>query len=462
MVATKTAFEAAKWLMANPKIVKAANDAAFGMLTPPSSSRRGRKHERSRSRRRIRPARRRLNFSLPRFFTRGGGMKRGGKPSHAMGRFHKGGHFFKGEDIVPFKTPSKSKVNELLPYHKYGYVDSTEVVGQVNDPECVYLGYAAQCNLSTMFCMLRALIRKLLMKTVNFDAINANLEIPGYLFDDTGTVYKIVLLQKNKDTDAITVKNTWFSASNKTITDIVLNFINDFLDYANGFALYSANYKQELVKFQVYQKDGNTTDFWNFQGEMLLEEMVVHVHCSSTLKLQNRTKSASSSSDAEDVSNNPLIGRRYVMNNLPLVRDDVGRFGAINNQGVRLLRHAEFPANTDLGEPPHPGYFVNCKATCGIKVLPGQIKYGKQTYTRKMKFLRFLKMMRWDEDSNSLSYYNIGPYELIALEEAINVNPTEKIQIAYEINRTTAVYFTEKRKHYSQGTFTTATVSNTT
>lgn len=462
--------QGAKWLLANPEIVKAANGYINGVLTPPRTPRKkgGRRVPRTRTQ-----ARRRLNmYSAPRqrlqtsikrmMLGRGsGGLSRGGASKRPRRRAP-GSNFFEAKEFVSFEKGTKANVHIDKKYHMYGYVDTKEVTGQINDPDCVYLGHSAQVNESTMYCLVRALIRKLLRKTVAFDGVSASFEVPGYLFDDTGTVYKIVLLQKNLDTDAITVKTTWFSTGNDTITSIAQAFVNDFINYSNGFALYSASYKQELFKFQVYIKDGNITDFWNFQGELNLEDLKIHVKAKSQLKLQNRTKGADSSADGQDVTNNPLIGRTYYMNNLPKVRDDVGRFSSMNKYGVELIRAAELPAASMLSEPPKPGYFVNCKKSAVVKVMPGQIKYSTLVFEKEMKFLKFLKTMRWDEDADSISHYNIGPYELIALEDAINVNSTEKIVIAYEINRTTAVYFTEKHLAYSQGVYSTNSVSNTT
>lgn len=468
MVAVKTGYQIAKYLAANPGVVRSAYKTVSGYLTPPNS-RRKRKRRTQMGRAGTRPdVRRRLNFSAPPprrvgpIFGKRLSSRRGGFASSAMGRYHTGRNYFKADDVVPFAKASRSKVNEFLPFHEKGYVDSTEITGQVNDPDCVYIGHVAQCNLSTMFVMLRALFRKLFYECVKYDGLNANEEIPGLAFDDTSNIYKIVLLEKDQDTDAVTIKTSYVTAGNDTITSVVNQFINDFLNYANGYALYDVKYKKVLHKLQLYQQDGNVAQFWNFQGELNLQDLIVHVAATSSLKMQNRTKSATSGSDENDISNNPLIGRRYQMNNLPKVREDVGRFGAINNQGVRLIRAAELPAVAGLKEPPHPGYFVNTKSTTGVKLLPGEIKYGKLKYNVSMKFLKYLKHMRWDEDASSLSYYNVGPYELYGLEDAINVNGTEKIQIAYEVNRQTGVYFTTKKKRYSQGTNAQYVVNNTT
>lgn len=461
-------YKAAKFLAANPQVVRAIGTYGYktakGYLTPPSTGRKRRASTPPRGGARVR---RRLNFTGKRrtvgpMFGRRVSSRAGTYPSSGMGRYHRGGSYFKADDVVKFKRATKDGVNSLLPFHEKGYVENTEVTGQINDPDCVYIGYAAQCNLMTMYTMIRSLFRKLFYEGVKYDGLNPNEEIPGLAFDDTSNVYKIVLLIKNQDTDAVTIQRSYITVGNDTITSVATQFINDFIDYANGYALYSANYKNILHKLQIYQQDGNVGQFWNFQGELCLEELVVHVNSQSSLKVQNRTKSATSSSDEQDVSNNPLIGRRYVMNNLPKVRQDVGRFGCIHQQGVRLIRAAELPSNSGLKEPPAPGYFVNTKATAGIKLLPGEIKYGKLNYNVSMKFLKYLKFMRWDEDASSLSHYNVGPYELYAFEDAINVNTTEKILIAYEVNRQTGVYFTSKKHRYSQGTTAQYGVSNTT
>lgn len=455
-------LQAARYIASHPKVrayvASKAYSAAKHYLTPPRTPRKSKKRPGSNQRSR-RSVKRRLNFNV---MPMGRRSKTAGVPASRQGRFHVGANRFEAKDLAPYPKGTKGYANLLKEYQLKGYVDTVEVTGQVNDPDCVYIGHVAQCNLQTMYNLLRALVRKLLMKCVKYDAINANAEIPGYLFDDTGTVYKIVLLQRNRDTDAVTVLNTWFSAGNDTIQTIAQAFINDFINYANGFAEYSASYKQELFKFQVYQKDGNVTSFWNFQGELIFDELVYHYHMQSTMKMQNRSLASGGGTTTEDVSNNPLIGRIYQMNGLPLTRDLAGRFGGIKNNGVCLYRGAEMPADSQLKEPPSPGYFVNIKYSAPVKLLPGQIKYNTITVFGKKKLLSFLKMLRWDEDADSRVYYNSGPFSMVALEDAINVNSTEKIQLAYECNRVTAGYFTEKRSHYSQGKFDQYAYSNTT
>lgn len=268
MVSAAAAAQAYKFLKQNPQLVKMANKAVFGMLTPPKSGQkiRYRPYVATRNRGGQRGARRRLNFNprtkvdrtrslIQRFSGRGsGGRSRGGTGKSSRSNRKTGGNFFEAKEFVRFEKGTKANVKKNMAYHLNGYVDTKELTGQVSDPNCVYIGHCAQANEQTMFCLMRALIRKLLRKTVKFDGVNAEFEIPGYLFDDTGTVYKIVLLQKNLDTDAITVLNTWNSSGNNTISQIAQHFISNFIDYSNGYATYSSNYKLELFKFQVYIK----------------------------------------------------------------------------------------------------------------------------------------------------------------------------------------------------------------
>lgn len=362
-----------------------------------------------------------------------------------------------------FKKASRKGINVMKQYHTKGYVDTVEINGTINDPDCVYIGHVAQANVQTMDTMVRALIRKLFMKCVKYEGISSNEEIPGNWWDDTGDVYRILLLQKDQDTNVISIAHSEEPPGNSTIKSVANAFAPEFRKYANGFTVFTNSYKTVPFKLQLYKRD-TTAVFhaWSFVGELNLQDLVVHVNCKSTIKIQNRTESATGSADAEDVNNNPLIGRRYITRGLPKTRDEVGVFGQVSTNGVKLLRAGQLPGTSKLQEPPAPGYFVNVSATTGIKIMPGGIKYGTVTFMKNASFLSFLKMMRYDQTDNSLITYNIGPVDIYALEDAINVNGEEKIQVAYEVNRVTGLFFTEKRKAYSIGDFQAISQNNVT
>lgn len=367
-----------------------------------------------------------------------------------------------GWGLNKYPKTSKKKVNVMKKYHMNGYVDTREINGEVTDQNCVYLAYTAHNSYDTLSTALRALFRKLFSKCVKYEGIDAGAEIPGEWTDDTGITYKVLLVMKNVETSAITIATAVETANDSTITSVAAQFETDFRNYANGYSTFSSSYKVRPFKLQLYKRDrysSTATDrIWSFVGEIILEDLTVHVACQATIKMQNRTESASGSGDAENVSNNPLIGRRYITNGLPKTRDETGKLSKIQYTGVQLLR--AYDMSETLKEPPAPGYFINIKSTTGIKLMPGEIRYGSVKFTKNMNFMNFLKLMRYDEDDANHSSFNIGPTDLYALEDAINYNALEYITVAYEVNRTTGVYFTEKKRKYSQGKFNASTLSN--
>lgn len=367
-------------------------------------------------------------------------------------------------NISKFRRVKKKGLYGLYKYHTQGYVDTVEVNGTINDPNCVYIGHSAQCNEQTTLTICRALLRKLFLKCVKYDGISSGEEIPGKWYDNSSDSYRFILLEKNVDTNAFSPAIIYDVPNDATITSISsASGLQEYIrKYANGFTIYTSGYKLKPFKMQLYRQEFNVTVDYQFIGEVNMEELIVHIKTSSTIKIQNRTESATGSADEDDVNNSPLIGKRYITNGLPKTRDQVAVFSQTSTKGVKLIRGDQIPATSSLKEPPSGGYFVNCIGTKGIKIMPGDIKYSTVYFSKHMNLLHFLKLLRYDETDNGLFSHNIGQCDLYALEDAINVNGEEKINCAYEVNRVTAVYFTEKRKRHSIGQFNQFVQSNVT
>lgn len=359
-----------------------------------------------------------------------------------------------------FNKAKKKNVSQFRFYANKGFVDTYETSGTLSDPDCLYLGHVAQNKVHTMRTMIRALFRKLLMITVRYQGTSASDVIPGFLFGDTGTVYKYVLLQRNSDDNTVTVLQEAFSTTttNHTIQALTGTFIGSFIAYTTT-QLGAANNKLSPFKLQLYQKDGNVTDFWNFQGELNLEDEKVNIISISDMKVQNRTKSGGADTNIESVNNNPLIGKRYYCDGLPRTKIPTS-LAAMSVGGVILRRGAQIGFGEEGKEPFLAGNFVNCKKSAGITLQPGEIKSGRLVYKTSCLFLKYLLMMKWQEDDVGLFHHNLGACEMYALEDMINVDISENIALAYERNCKVGVCFTTHRNNFSVGFFTQAVVSN--
>jgi len=358
------------------------------------------------------------------------------------------------------KRFKKNKVMKEVDYATKGVIQTNEVHGRVEDPDCVYVGYGAQATAPTIYNIVVCLLRKLFQQCVSYDAVGINLEIPGYLFDNTGTVYKIVLLSRNSLTEEVTVTHTWTSTDNQTLISVA----NEFNGFLKSYSMNTGTYanltnanRLEPYKFQMYIKDGNVTDFWNFQGEMNFNQCVINTKTVTTVKIQNRSLGANGGTQSDDVTNNPVIGKRYLTNGVPKTRD-AGFPNEISNEAVKLVRAAQ--ADVTYKEPPRYNHFTNSLKATGVQLQPGEIKYSKLVFKKTMHLLPLLRYLNCNEDSEGKVTNNVGLFEMFAFEDMINVNEDQRIQIVYEVNRTVMSMVSYKKKNVGTTYFRQNTYNN--
>lgn len=365
------------------------------------------------------------------------------KPAKGMLSTMANGKFKKYKKI---KKSKKKKMKEL-DYAKKGVVQTNEVHGKVEDPDCVYVGYGAQATAPTIYNIVCAIIRKLFNTCVGYDAVGINLEIPGYLFDNTGSTYKIVLLSRNALTEEVTVTHTWYSSDNVNLINVANEFNGFFKSYSANSGTYanlSSSNRLEPYKFQMYIKDGNVTDFWNFQGEMNFQQCMIDTKTITTAKIQNRSSGANGGTTADDVTNNPIIGRRYLTNGIPKARDS-GFPNEVTNEAIKLMRAAQ--SDVTYKEPPRKYHFTNTVATAGVQLQPGEIKYSTVVFKKTMLLLPLLRWLNANEDAEGRVTNNNGLFEMFAFEDMINVNEEQNISIVYEVNRTVMSLVTYEKKN---------------
>lgn len=349
-------------------------------------------------------------------------------------------------------------------YSQKGFVETYEVAGQVADPDCVYI-LNASLPPYVIDVSVRALVRRLLDKAgwtvrsidqILSASIAANSQFLRFTLqqeDANGSLVPVVY-----DTGAVDTINTVAGA-----------FIQAFSNYSAGFGL--SNDSNVLVPkmFQIYQRVSAGAD-WFLKAEINLVEEYVNVHSTSSIKIQNRTLAANSSADSEDVTSNPIVGMSYMFKGMPKTKT-VGFYSQLNRvrgDGVMLVRAAEMTLSTGVGntvsprEPPLPNLFWNCRKATRVFLNPGKMRTSAVMYHRRMKFLTWLKSIRiqYRITSPNLNEYTVGDVEMFAFEDMINVNATNNITLAYEVNRKLGVYFETVPNKYSDGLFSQQTYSN--
>jgi len=373
-----------------------------------------------------------------------------------------------------FKKPKRlsKKADQYL---SKGFVNTAEVNGTVSDPDCVYVGHTTMSGVQTLELACQVILRKLFFKCARWDCTNVGSIIPGY--DNLNSDgWRIILTRIDEQTGVSTpfVYDTGVADSIASIvgdraagsTGAWATMYNIMSDYALG-SNSSLNLNVAIPhKIQLFMRDGNVTNFYHFMGDVNLKNEYVNIRQKSSIRIQNRTKSATGDSSTDNVANNPLHGKMYEFSTgAPRSKvEGVHLISAMTDvTGVLTARAAEFtsPGLTIMKEPPQPKIFWNCVKSSKIVIQPGDLKHSSLYYTKKCQFHKFLKLIRFGNSGGTAKQINlVGKCQLIALEDMININSTELISIAYEVERQSSMFLSTGGTRAAQGRFNQLTESN--
>jgi len=359
----------------------------------------------------------------------------------------------------------KNARGKITPYDRYGFSNTSEINGTITDPDCVYLGHSTMSGPRMLTLLLQATLRKLFSKCANWHCTSADQLIRGYQGASDG--WRLILVMTNKvlGTEVEYIYDTLAVDSISLITgDTAGGIVPGWPNLYNFFINYTAQGSNAATavdtptRLCLYRRDGNGTNFYHFCGDILFGNEVVHFSFLSEMKFQNRTLAADASADADDVTNNPLIGRTYHFNTgAPRARvDGIHFLERIDDwTGTLLARGAEFVAAPVMKEPPSPAVFYNVEKSAKVRLEPGAIKKDVLSYTVSKPLLQFLDHAGW-RYSNLASgvTHQIkmrGKSSIVALEDMINVNAAQLISVAYEVNRTERCYLTSAKPQIALG-----------
>lgn len=373
----------------------------------------------------------------------------------------------------PFKRSSKKGVKYLKKFTSHGFVDTEEIHGVVNDPDCIYLAHSAVDPATHIIMILKSLTRKLLKDGIGFDAENADQVFPVEQTTGQANALRFELVYQNVRTGVVVTTNCTSTSAGafNTIQKVAQfpNFDVVFREYAQGSFGENDSNVLELLYYRLYMLDfAPLAENFRLVGQIDLRTTTLHVNVKSNMKIQNRTLSATGGVEADNVSNNPLIGYKYDFNSGTPVSRQTGAFLLTTmsvQRGVNVVRAAELPSS--FREPPLPNIFLKCNKSARIRLQPGDIKYGSITYTTRMKLMDYLRKIGYAVTAFNAdpklwrTQYPIGKCQLYALEDVINVNGEQKINAAYEVNRTIGMYVTFNKKQSSIGQFRSLTYDNT-
>lgn len=385
-----------------------------------------------------------------------------------------------GRDGGRFKRPRKNSKKNMN-YVTKGFVHTTEVHGLVADPDCVYVGHSSFSGTQMIEIMCQSLLRKLFAKS-GWVCRSIHEKIPGY-FANTSTCWRISIERKNEETGVIVAYNyDGVGATDHTIYQLVgdqsiglaplfVALLDVFRDFATGQGGTGGSTNNVDVPFRLrlYREEGNVLGtFYQFDSEIIFAHETVNYFSKSDLKIQNRTIAADSSTDANNVANNPIQGKLYhfkggcpraKVDGVHLVEAMLDRHGTLTARAAQIA-----PTDTSVAqvfkEPPKPHAFWNCSKSSTVKLNPGDTKSDSLYYSGKMPFLKFLKAIQYGYGTGLKQVNLFGKSAMIALEDMINVNAAANINIAYEVNREYGMYFTSKVPRLALGHRYSITVSN--
>lgn len=370
------------------------------------------------------------------------------------------------------KFAKKFKRTKKNNYREKGFVHTAEIHGTISDPDCTYIGQSSYSGYQILEIICQCLLKKLFAKT-GFICKDVTQTLPYFSDGNVSNLWRIRFVRLNRE-DGSLDNQDYTTSSNVSIYTLVGDkstgtaplwpgFVNSMLafmtgEYASGT---SALNVQEPYRLELYREEGNVGVFYQAEAAIELTMEQIHIYSKSDLKVQNRTLAADNSTDATDVSNNPIIGYEYRFSSgSPRCKD--GTSGHLSSvlepSGIITARSAQM--SSAFKEPPPANAFWNCTSSARVKLDPGQIKKSSLWHSSKMPLLAFMKKCNFSVGTNLKQISLFGKSSLLALEDIINVNAANNISIAYEINREFGAYLTTHYKNSSLGVRYDMTVNN--
>lgn len=218
------------------------------------------------------------------------------------------------------------------------------------------------------------------------------------------------------------------------------------------------NNTNEIVDFsRMTIQDTTFNPDIRLNTEILLSEMSVTYFAKSALKMQNRSKTGTST-EADVIDDVPLYGKTYFGNGRgPILMNDVNQTKFVADNYFGVIKQAGYSGGVE--EPVDPSDFRYVKRSGKIAIAAGQIKTSVIKDQRTISWNRLYELAgtrksnfgRQDVISNqsSLKYYSnraLGKFEVCGLEKVMNVDNTIPIVIAYECQHDLVIKLKQKRK----------------
>lgn len=386
-------------------------------------------------------------------------LKKGGKNSYHKNRR---GNPVRGRYVRHVRRMSKRSGTSFDRFNKTGVCYYEENQGTVTDKRAVYVMSGVIGHKAFLTNVICALLKKLIEQAgIRVVGYNDPINFKG--FGSSGSVnneYLIQLIFYDSAAGSYTAFTTADTTSYGTLATLAARFYNNFENWSGGYTnappTGNNNNTLELFSFIMFQGMSTTNNLT--VSELRFNECYVDVQAKLSMKIQNRSASDTGSTDAEDVSNQPIVGRLTELRGVPICKSqDIlqsvsaqTKFQLMPNDiGVRSFR-AEANTMLDFYHVPSRGYFANSTMSEPIRLNPGVVKQFKKFFAKKMLLRDLIKKLRiqYNTQSPNGTTYTMFPVLLAGFEDVIGVDVTDSIQIAFSADRTVGIAIRMKKKQF--------------
>ena len=350
-------------------------------------------------------------------------------------------------------------------FNKYGVVNKNEVTGTFSDDNCVYAVCDIIAPTDSIYYIIGAILRRLFEKAGfrpgGFDESPFGTRVLG---TEMGNM-EVVLTTLNHVTGAYSAVHAGISNSS-SFADIIALLIPTFQDYVAQFGISSGSNTLDLVHISLEKYVTVALDPVSFVLSTLqLGELELICYGEADLKVQNRTPSSSGSTDANNITANPISGKSYVFNGVPKFKsyanvigqtlpDNVSFNSLYVGTGLNLFGATNAIAANSFKTPPEPGAFWNCISSGNVKLDPGNVKILSYHYYKKMNVLRFLQKLKLNVNTSYYAY-TIFPCLMVSFEDMINLENSNDVTIGVSVERYLGMMVTERHKKWMKSNFST-------
>lgn len=343
---------------------------------------------------------------------------------------------FKGN----FKRPRKIHNTFEKTALKIGSHCQFETYGKVADPNSVYIAHSTWDRTQMSLALRLAFIRKLFYKA-GHHIHNRNETLP-LLSQTVSTGFKIVVTHINPGSATVTVSNEYVILAAESLTDVVQNFATFTTQIDADLNNTSESVPARIVLYQHDYDDQGPTAYWRLASSINMKTEYIIMHCTSLLKIQNRTAgdtAATGNLDVDRTDMQPLKGRIYQFSSAdPRLKNPHARgadtssiLQGCSDVGVRLLRGADF-GNDAYQNLPDTNIYSNCTKSVDVIMQPADMRQTAVTHVYKGLFHNVFKKMNMEFLSTTIATGVHGKAQVLAFEEKIRTAGTNNITIQYE------------------------------